>query len=195
MNVLKQLLKKAVIWLRDCVEIYIPVLAFVGLFGVFIMQIFFRYVVRDPKPWSMEVTSMCYVWVVLLGACYAQRKKSHVTFTLIYDVLPVKLKSLTAFLGNLIIFAAIIASVSPTWNYIKFMKIQKSSVLKVGLNYVFAPYMVFLVLMLMYTGLELYQDFMVFSGLGGKQAEERLLQEHKPAYEEAIEQANKEGHE
>ncbi|KAF5032781.1 Tripartite ATP-independent periplasmic transporter, DctQ component [anaerobic digester metagenome] len=195
MNVLKQALKKAVLWLRDCVEIYIPVLAFLGLFGVFVMQIFFRYIMRSPKPWSMEVTSMCYVWVVLLGACYAQRKKSHVTFTLIYDMLSVKLKSFTAFLGNLIIFVALAVSVSPTWDYIKFMKVQKSSVLKVGLNYIFAPYMVFLVLMLLYTAIDLYEDFMVFSGLGGKQAEERLLRENKPAYEEAIEQASKEGRE
>ncbi len=193
MNVLKQLLKKAVLWLRDCVEIYIPVLAFLGLFGVFIMQIFFRYIVRDPKPWSMEVTSMCYVWVVLLGACYAQRKKSHVTFTLIYDMLPVKLKSFTAFLGNLIIFVALAASVSPTWDYIQFMKVQRSSVLKIGLNYVYAPYMIFLALMLLYIAIDLYEDFMVFSGLGGKQAEERLLRENKPVYEEVIEQANKEG--
>ena len=193
MIVLKQSLKKAVLWLRDCVEIYIPVIAFLVLFGVFVLQIFFRYILRNPQPWSMEVTSMCYVWVVLLGACFAQRKRSHVTFTLIYDLLPVRLKSFTAFLGNLIIFVAPAASVSPTWDYIKFMKVQKSSVLKVGLNYIFAPYMVFLAMMLFYIGIELYQDFMVFSGLGGRQAEERLLRENKPAYEEAIEQANKEG--
>ena len=193
MSILKQLFKKAVLLLRDCVEIYIPVLAFLGLFGVFIAQIFFRYILRSPKPWSMEVTSMCYVWVVLLGACYAQRKKSHVTFTLIYDMLSVKLKSFTAFLGNLIIFIALAVSVSPTWNYIQFMKVQKSSVLKVGLNYIYAPYMIFLVMMLLYTAIDLYEDFMVFSGLGGKKAEERLLRENKPIYEEVIEQANKEG--
>ncbi|HWP50632.1 MAG TPA: TRAP transporter small permease [Clostridia bacterium] len=190
---MKRTLKKAVLWLRDCVEIYIPVLAFLGLFCVFVMQIFFRYILRSPKPWSMEVTSMCYVWVVLLGACYAQRKKSHVTFTLIYDMLSVKLKSFTAFLGNMIIFIALAVSVSPTWDYIQFMKVQKSSVLKVGLNYIFAPYMVFLGMMLLYTAIDLYEDFMVFSGLGGKQAEERLLRENKPIYEEVIEQANKEG--
>lgn len=186
------LLKKSVLWLRDCIEIYIPVIAFCGLFGVFVLQVFSRYILRNPRPWSMEVTSICFVWVVILGACYAQRKKAHVTFTLIYDMLPVKLKSFTAFLGNLIIFAALAISVSPTWKYIKFMKIQKSSVLKIGLNYIYLPYMAFLVLMLIYIGIELYEDFMVFSGLGGKSAEQRLLRDNKPLYEEVIEQANKE---
>ena len=187
--ILHQILKKCILWLRNCVEIYIPVLAFCGLFGVFIMQVFYRYILRDPKSWSMEVTSICFVWVVLLGACYAQRKRGHVTFTLIYDMLSVKWKSLSAFLGNLIIFAALAISVVPTWEYIQFMKVQKSSVLKIGLNYIYLPYMAFLGLMLLYTGIEMYEDFMVFSGLGGKQAEERLLEENKPLHQEIIDQA------
>ena len=189
MSALKQPLKKAALWLRDCVEIYIPVIAFCVLFIVFVMQVFFRYILRDPKPWSMEVTSMCYVWVVMLGACYTQRKRSHVTFTLIYDALSVRWKAFTAFLGNLIIAVAFAVAILPTWKYIQFMAVQKSSVLKVGLNYIYFPYIVFLLLILAYTVMDLYEDFMVFTGLGGKQAAERLLEENKSEYQAAIDEA------
>lgn len=189
---MKQPLKKAALFVRDCVEIYVPVLAFCGLFLVFIMQVFSRYVLRDPKAWSMEVTSMCFVWVVMLGACYAQRRRSHVTFTLIYDALSIRWKALTAFLGNLIIFAAMAIAVQPTWEYIQFMKVQKSSVLKVPLNYVYFPYIIFLILMLLYTGIDLVRDFLIFSGLGSPKLREQLLDETKPLYKEAIDEANKE---
>lgn len=195
MKSVKSKLKKAVLLLRDCVEIYIPVLAFCGLFGVFLLQVFSRYVLNDPKSWSMEVTSMCFVWVVLLGACYAQRQKSHVTFTLIYDILPVKWKAFTAFLGNLIIAVALAVSVLPTWEYIKFMRVQKSSVLKVSLDLIYSPYMVFIALIILYTVIDMVEQFMVFSGLGGEAAERRLLAESKPEYQEVIDEYQERGEE
>ncbi len=93
-------LKKGALVLRDIVEIYIPVASFVIMFLVFILQIFCRYVLRQPLQWAYEVTVSCYLWTVVLGACLAQRSHSHVVFTLIYDKLGVKGKAITSFLGN-----------------------------------------------------------------------------------------------
>ena len=78
-------LNKGTALLRDLVELYIPGLCFVLMFLAFICQIFCRYVLRSPVPWAYEITVACYLWMVVLGACYAQRERSHVTFTLVYD--------------------------------------------------------------------------------------------------------------
>ena len=86
-------LKKIGGFIRDCVELYIPVIAFVVMFCVFVIQIAARYVFNNPVPWAYEVTVMCYVWLVILGACYAERSRSHVTFTLVYDKLGIKGKA------------------------------------------------------------------------------------------------------
>ena len=45
-------LKKLGLVLRDVVEIYIPVTSFVIMFLVFILQIFCRYVLRQPLQWA-----------------------------------------------------------------------------------------------------------------------------------------------
>jgi TRAP-type C4-dicarboxylate transport system permease small subunit len=129
---------------------------------------------RQPISWAYEVTVVCYLWTVILGACLAQRKNSHVTFTLVYDRLSLKGKALCSFLGNLIIFTAFAVSLVPSIKYIDFIKIQETSVLHVGMNFIYAPYILFLIFILAYILIDLYEDFMVFSGLGGKKAEDKI---------------------
>ena len=86
-------MKKAFNFLRDCVELYIPIAALLIMFCTFVFQIFSRYILNSPVPWAYEVTVMCYLWMVVLGACYAYRDRSHVTFTLFYDQFGVILNS------------------------------------------------------------------------------------------------------
>ncbi len=85
--------KKAFGFVRDCVEKYIPSIALAALFIIFCYQVFMRYVLRQPQAWAGEVEQSCFLWLVLLGACYAQRMKAHVTFTLLYDKLSIKGKA------------------------------------------------------------------------------------------------------
>ncbi|MFV0441827.1 MAG: TRAP transporter small permease [Lachnospirales bacterium] len=179
-------MKKAFNFLRNCVEIYIPVSSFCIMFIVFIYQIFARYVLDKPAPWAYEVTVTCYLWMVVLSACYAQREKSHVTFTLFYDKLSVKGKAICDFLGNLIVSFAFGISIIPSIRFVDFMKIQKTSVLQVGLNYVYAPYILFVVIIFIYAICDMYRDVMIFTGLGDKKYEEDLLSSTKSETQEAI---------
>ena len=96
-------MKKVGGFIRNCVEQYIPAAAFVILFVVFVFQVCMRYVMRAPQAWTTEVEQSCFLWLVMLGACYAQRVKGHVTFTLVYDNLGIKGKAITAMLGNILI--------------------------------------------------------------------------------------------
>ena len=64
-------LKKAGRFLRNCVELYIPVAAFLIMFVVFVAEIAARYLFNKPLAWAYEVTVMCYLWLVIFGACFA----------------------------------------------------------------------------------------------------------------------------
>lgn len=182
-------LKKAMFFVRECVEVYIPVISFVVLFSVFIFQVFMRYVVRNPQSWTSEIESMMFLWLVLLGACYAQRSKSHVTFTLIYDKLGAKGKALTALLGNLIIGFTFAVAIVPTWKFILFQGAnnQVTSILKISKTVVYMPYMLFLVFILIYTIADIVLDVRVLAG--NQAAEAELLETTKSEVELAIESA------
>ncbi|MEA4954560.1 MAG: TRAP transporter small permease [Pseudoflavonifractor sp.] len=154
--------------LRDCVEVYLPSLSFIILFSVFLVGIFSRYLLNNPIPWSNEVVSICFLWMVLSGACYCQRRRSHVTFTMLYDALPPRPAAFSAFLGNAIILAALLLAFPSTVKFVRFMKVQKSSLLHISLSILYFPYLIFMILIAAYLVFEMTEQFRIFSGLGLK---------------------------
>ena len=183
-------MKKAFNFLRDCVELYIPIAALLIMFCTFVFQIFSRYILNSPVPWAYEVTVMCYLWMVVLGACYAYRDRSHVTFTLFYDQFGVKAKAFIAFLGNLLMLIAFIYMFVPSCDMIlNQMSKQVTSVFKIGLNIVYLPFIPFMIIIALYICSDLYTEFMVFTGLGGEKFVKKMLAEGKSEAEEAVEAA------
>ena len=183
-------MKKVFNILRDCVELYIPIAALLIMFCTFVFQIFSRYILNNPVPWAYEVTVMCYLWMVVLGACYAYRDRSHVSFTLFYDQFGPKVKAFIAFLGNVLMLVAFIYMFIPSCNMIlDQMSKQVTSVFKIGLNIVYFPFIPFMVIIMLYIISDIITDVMVFTGLGGEKYVNKLLAENKSEAEEAIEAA------
>ncbi|MCR4821635.1 MAG: TRAP transporter small permease [Treponema sp.] len=143
--------KEILLKLRDFVEIYLPCGAFIVMFLVFVAQVISRYVFNFPLTWAYEVTVWGFAWTVILGACYAMRARSHVTFTMIYDALPPKVGALFCIIGNILIVAAFAILIVPSCNYIKFMFFQKTSVFRIPLTVIFAPFAYFLCSIIGYT--------------------------------------------
>ncbi len=185
-------LNKGTALLRDLVELYIPGLCFVLMFLAFIWQIFCRYVLRSPVPWAYEITVACYLWMVVLGACYAQRERSHVTFTLVYDRLQTRKKALVSFLGNLLMLAAFAYAFVPSVEFILFMRMQKTSVLKIGLDIIYFPYIPFMLIIMIYALADLYRDFRIFTGLASPEEIRAMLAKSRSEAQEAIDEAQKE---
>jgi TRAP-type C4-dicarboxylate transport system permease small subunit len=180
-------LKKVGKFLRNCVELYIPIAAFLIMFCVFVIQIAARYVFNNPVPWAYEVTVMGYLWLVVLGACFAYRDRSHVTFTLFYDKLGVKGKAVCGFLGNLLMAIAFIAMFVPSCKMIGQMKMQVTSVFKIGLNIVYAPFIPFMIIILLYILYDMYLEVLAFAG--NEEAIQKMLNETKNETQEAIDAA------
>lgn len=183
------ILKRAGMLVRNAVELYIPLLAFVVLFLVFCFQVFMRYILKNPQPWTLEVEQACFLWLVLLGACFAQREKSHVTFTLLYDNLGVKGKAVTAMLGNIIIAATFLAATIPSLRYILGLqaRAQVTSILKMPKTVVFFPFVIFLVIIFIYAIMDIFEEIMVLRG--DERYIKRMLDASKSEAELAIEAA------
>ena len=61
----------------DLFEVYISSAAFIVLFVVFVLQVFFRYVLEQPLSWSEELARYAFVWLSFLGAAMALGKRLH----------------------------------------------------------------------------------------------------------------------
>lgn len=180
-------MKKVAGFIRDCIEKYIPVIAFSVLFIIFVFQVFMRYVARAPQAWTTEVEQSCFLWLVMLGACYAQREKAHVTFTLLYDNLGIKGKAITAMLGNIMITFSALISFLPSLNYILGLaeRQQVTTLLKWPKTVVFFPYVIFLAFICAYAVLEIYEEIQVIKG--NQTYIDKMLEESKSEAEQAIE--------
>ena len=142
----------------DVFEKYIPSIAFSVLFLVFVLQIFFRYVLNQPLTWPYELSIFAFIWTAVLGACYAKRHNAHVVFGLVYDRQKPKVQLVFRLIGNMMLLTAFCIALVPTYDYISFMKIDKSTVLRIPFNIAFAPYLIFLVLIVGRVGYDLYAD-------------------------------------
>ncbi len=143
----KKSLKRIGAFLLDFTEIYIPAVSFSLMFIVFMIQVVFRYFIV-PLTWPLEFTLMAFIWTTLFGACYAMRDRSHVKFSLIYDLVKPRGQLLMRIAGNLLLASAFAVSLVPSYSYVKFMSFKVSNVLKVPMNYAFSPYIAFLLIMI-----------------------------------------------
>jgi TRAP-type C4-dicarboxylate transport system permease small subunit len=153
----KNFLKKSGSFVLNIAELYVPAAAFTSLFVVFMVQVFSRYFLV-PLTWPLEFTLMAFIWLTLFGACFAYRESSHVIFTLIYDRVKPKIQTVMRIMGNSLLFIAFSMSLYPSYKYVAFMSFKKSDVLKVPMNLVFSPYVVFLLIMMGRLGYDVFVD-------------------------------------
>jgi TRAP-type C4-dicarboxylate transport system permease small subunit len=158
-------MKKVLLFIRNLLELYIPVASFLIMFMIFIVQVFFRYVIRHPLTWSMEVTVIGFIWTVIFGACYTMRRRSHVKFTMIYDRLKPRPAAILRMLGNLILVIAFSSLVYASIKYSFFVGFQKTPVFRIPFTYMYLPFVYFLCSFIIYTITEIIEDINVLKGI------------------------------
>ena len=132
--------------LLNILEIYLPMFLMFSLFIVFLLGIIFRYFFV-PLSWTMELSLALYLWVALFGCLYAQRRERHVVFSLVYDHLSEATQRIVRIVGNSLLAVSFLIVLKPSFNYINFMKVRATNVLRIPFNIVYAPFLIFLVAM------------------------------------------------
>ncbi len=141
----------------DVIEKYVPIASFCALFVVFMLEIVFRYFFV-PLVWSLELSLLTYIWTVLFGVCFAQRDDSHTKFTLIYDMVSPKAKTIMRIAGNLLLAGSFGLAWYPSYQFIAFMGFKKSDVLSIPMNLAFSPFLAFLLIMIVRYCVEIARD-------------------------------------
>ena len=139
-------IKKVGSLLLDICEIYIPAIAFLIMFSVFVLEIFCRYFFNYPLTWAYEVTVFGFIWTVILGAAYATRSGAHVMFDLLYEKQSPTGQRYMRMIGNAVLAIGFSLTIPASYQFIKFMAFEKSSVLKIPFHFGYAPYLAFLLI-------------------------------------------------
>lgn len=119
-----------------------------AIFLSFILQIVSRYVIRQPLGWTLEACLLSWLWLVFWSSAFTLKEQDHVRFTILIDAAGPATRKVYVLLTGLSIIAAFAISLPATFDFVSFMKIEKTSLLKVRFDYVFAIYLIFAVAMI-----------------------------------------------
>ena len=139
-----KLLKQAARWFVDFLEVYLPIAVFVLMFITFLVNVGFRYILKDPQNWTFEFSVYSFVVVGLLGACAAYRKEDHVVFDLLYAELKPRGQNILRIISYLIVIVSLAAIIPASVKYL--LKLPTvTSIMKIPEGIIFMSFPVLLV--------------------------------------------------
>ena len=131
-------------WLRRRAENVAAAMLAV-MFAAFIIQIVFRYFFNLPTGWTSELTVVMWLWLVLWGAAFALKEDEEIRFDLISGAVGPRARIAMGIVTALALVILYGLALKPSFDYVAFMKVEKSSYLKIRMDWLFSIYVVFLV--------------------------------------------------
>jgi C4-dicarboxylate transporter DctQ subunit len=131
-------------WLRRRAEDVAAAMLAV-MFAAFLVQIVFRYVFNFPVGWASELTVALWLWLVLWGAAFVLREDEEIRFDLLYASVGRRPRIALAIVFSVAVVVLYGMSLPASWSYVTFMKVEKSSYLKVPMSWMYSIYIVFCV--------------------------------------------------
>ncbi|MHB1101634.1 MAG: TRAP transporter small permease [Devosia sp.] len=118
---------------------------FAALFGAFLIQIFTRYVLNNPTAWTQELTLVLYIWVVFWTCAFILHERDHISFDLISSSLPPRGRRVLAIASTALVVVAFGIALAPSFDYVSFMRITRTPVLRIPFDVVYSIFIIFLV--------------------------------------------------
>jgi len=131
-------------WLRRRAENVAAAMLAV-MFAAFIIQIVFRYFFNFPIGWASELTVVMWLWLVLWGAAFVVKESEEIRFDLLSGAAGRRRRIAMGIIAGVALVVLYGASLPGTYSYVTFMKVEKSSYLKIRMDWLFSIYLVFVV--------------------------------------------------
>lgn len=123
-----------------------------AMFIAFIFQIAMRYLFNAPVGWTTEVSTLCWVWGILWGAALVLTEEEEIRFDILYAALPPALRRVFDLITGLAVVGVFGWSLPAVYDYVTFMKVEKSAYLGIRFDWLYSVYLVFAVAMIIRYG-------------------------------------------
>ena len=137
-------MRQAGAWLRRRAEDVAAAMLAV-MFAAFLVQIVFRYVFNFPVGWTSELTVVMWLWLVLWGAAFVLKERDEIRFDLLSGAAGRRTRLVMGIVAALALIVLYLVSLPAIYQYVTFMKVEKSSYLKIRMDWLFSIYLVFAV--------------------------------------------------
>jgi C4-dicarboxylate transporter DctQ subunit len=115
------------------------------MFFAFMVQIVFRYFFNLPTGWTTELTVVTWLWMVLWGAAFVVKESEEIRIDLVTALLGRRGRLAAAILVSVALVVLYSVALPASYSYVAFMKVEKSSYLKIPMNWLYSIFVLFLV--------------------------------------------------
>jgi TRAP-type C4-dicarboxylate transport system permease small subunit len=143
-------------FLRRGAELFSAAL-FAAMFGAFAIQVLSRYLFNSPVSWTIEICSITYVWIVFFSSVTILRPDQHITFDMLYSGLAPRWKRSLAVLGSATLLIIFVICLPGTMDYLAFVARNKTLILRIRLDLIYACFGIFMFGAIIGAGLRLYR--------------------------------------
>lgn len=137
-------LRAAFAWLKRRAEDVVVVLLGT-MFATFLLQVLFRYVLNFPLGWTIEYVTVAWLWGILFGYAFALRQEDIVTFDLLFQAASDRTRRGMVVVANTMCIVIMAWSLPKAIEYVHFMRVERTSVLLMRFDILFAVYIPFVV--------------------------------------------------
>ena len=137
-------MRAAFVWLKRRAENVLAALLAV-MFAAFMIQIVARYVFNFPIGWTIELTVVTWLWLVLWGAAFVAKEDEEIRIDLIVSMVSRRKRLAIGVVVSVALMLLYAISLPASWSYVTFMKVEKTAYLKIPFNWLFSIYIAFLV--------------------------------------------------
>jgi TRAP-type C4-dicarboxylate transport system permease small subunit len=114
-----------------------------ALFVSFLIQIVFRYVLNLPLGWTVEFVAIAWLWGILFGYAFVVSERDVIRLDILYVLLPRGVQRVLDVLTGLTCAGIFLWTLPMVWDFVTFMKIEKTAYMKLRFDWVFAIYIPF----------------------------------------------------
>ena len=115
------------------------------IFVAFLAQIALRYVFNWPVGWTSDLSLAAWLWLVLWGAAFVLRDEDEIRIDLITERAGRRTRRVIGAIGALGVIVLFGMSLPASYDYVSFMKVEKSSYLGIRMDAMYSIYLVFVV--------------------------------------------------
>jgi TRAP-type C4-dicarboxylate transport system permease small subunit len=137
-------LRRLARWLQTAAEAVAGLMLAV-MFGAFLVTILFRYVLNWPAGRAAELSSVMWIWLVLFGAAFVLREREEIRFDILYGSVRPAIRRVFMVIIATGIVGLFLLSLPAVYDYVTFMKVQRTAYLRIRYDWLYSIYVVFAV--------------------------------------------------
>lgn len=124
-----------------------------------LLQIFFRFVIYIPFPWSEECSRYLMIWMGMLGSVVALQKGRHIGVTVLMEKLPSALQKLAMFIVRLVIIGFLFVLLQQGIEFALFNREQLSPAMEISMLIPYTSVPVGAVMMILVVTGDIFNSF------------------------------------